>query len=369
MSREKVVIQPFLQGNLFLKTPDEVAELFGFSTSIRSKVKLLSRGLQKEVKLSDRSLDNLGGKGISKLKAEEAFEPIYSALEDKLNLDFESLIPEGTRTSDIHVLWPAAIKSFVCGAQFSEQEKSCLQPLVAFIERRCREYEPQREWVTNFRAIEYEGRLRHLTDFYMPVINKMLLDSTQQDAVMKILSMIALGDKVKVEKEDVKALCLFFQDFNLSLFVSLDLVARNFALLVDDASKQDESFLAQILAAEGQCYFGKLIAFIKIKTGCTYSKLAQLIPVQYQSTDSGRTESEAKVERLKEWRKGKTKPSFAVMDEFFSHFDVADQIPLLIYGFICQSIDRMIDKYKLEDDRALLREIYSAKNYSRYYDK
>ncbi|MEC4621951.1 hypothetical protein VST04_28060, partial [Bacillus paranthracis] len=76
-----------------------------------------------------------------------------------------------------------------------------------------------------------------------------------------------------------------------------------------------------------------------------------------------------KVERLKEWRKGKTKPSFTVMDEFFSHFDVGDQFPLLIYGFICQAIDRMMAKYKRKDDRALLREIYSAENYTRYYDK
>lgn len=370
MNKEKIVIQPLLQGNPFLKTPDEVVKLFGFSTSIRSKVKLAARAMKQEVTLSDRSLDNLARRGISKKKAEDALEPIFKALSERINIDFDDLIPDGTKTSDVHVFWKASITTFVLGAKFSDEEKCCLQPLIAFIERRCAEYEPQREWITRYRGMEQEEALCYLTDFYQPVIDKTLLDSKQIAMVRKVLDKVSLGEEVKVDQDEIKALALFSHDFNLSLFASLDLVARNLALLVyNDVVKQDESFFTQLLEAEGQCYFGKLLALIKIKTGCTYSKLAQLIPIQYQNSDSGRTESEAKVERLKEWRKGKTKPSFTVMDEFFSHFDVGDQFPLLIYGFICQAIDRMIDKYKRKDDQAFLREIYSAENYSRYYDK
>ena len=370
MSRKKVVIQSLTQGNPFLKTPDEVAEMFGFPTSPRSKVKLAAGLLEQEVKISDRSLDNLAGKGISERKAKEALEPIIRAMEGRLKFDVDSFIPDGTRTSDLHILWPVAINSFLCGAQFSEQEESCFQPLIVYLERRCVEYEPQREWITRYRDMRQEKALCHLTDFYRSVIDKTLLDSKQVASVIKMLDKISLGEEVNVEQDEINAFALFSHDFNLSLFASLDLVARNFALLVyDDVVKQDESFFTQLLEVEGQCYFGKFLALIKIKTGYTYRKLAQFIPIQYRSTDSGRTESEAKVERLKEWRKGKTKPSFTVMDEFFSHFDAGDQFPLLIYGFICQAIDRMMDKYKLKDDRAILQKIYSTENYARYYEK
>jgi hypothetical protein len=57
------------------------------------------------------------------------------------------------------------------------------------------------------------------------------------------------------------------------------------------------------------------------------------------------------------------------MDEFFSYFAVEDQFPLLIYGFICQAIDRLLAGYKSDEDQAMLKEIYSAENYLRYYIK
>ncbi|MBO0180710.1 hypothetical protein J0682_27470, partial [Vibrio parahaemolyticus] len=85
MNKEKIVIPPLIQGNPFLKTPDEVAELFGFSTSIRSKVKHVARLVGQEVKLSDRSLDNLSGKGVSKQKAEDALDPIFNGLLEQLD--------------------------------------------------------------------------------------------------------------------------------------------------------------------------------------------------------------------------------------------------------------------------------------------
>lgn len=370
MSREKVVIKPIFIRNPFLKTPDEVIELFGLSTSIRSQFKLISRLMKLDVTVSDRSLDNLSRKGISERKATEIFEPILTVIEDRLKGKIDTIIPDGARTSDIHLLWPAAIKLFMCGAQFTQQEQNCLQPLKRFLERRCREYLPQSEWYSKFGEMDNKARLRHLPDFYLPVIDKMLLDSTEKNIVMKILSTKALGEKIEVEKNEALALGLFSQDFNLSLFASLDLVAKNFAFLFfNDEKKVHESFLKQILAVEGQCYFGKLLSLIKSKTGCTYKKLAQLIPVQFQSTDSGRTELEIKIERLKEWRKGKTKPSFKVLDEFFSHFSNEDQMPLFIYGHICLAIDRLIGKYKSVGDRKLLQNVYSPENYIRYYTK
>lgn len=370
MDNEKIVIERLVQGNCFLKTPDEVAELFGMSTSIRSKLKLVSSLVGKELEISDRSLDYLGNKGISKSKADLALEPLKKILEEDLNLNVDKLIPLGTRSSDLHIIWSANIDGVLNIWSTAELPTSCFLPLTNFFERRCSEYQPQREWIKRYRDLEPDECLCYLTDFYRPVIDKMLLDTEQIESVINILDKISRREEIKVSYCEAKDLALFSHDFNLSLFASLDLFARNLpALFQDGLEVLDRSFLIELMEVEGECYFGKFLSLIKTKTGCTYKKLALLIPIQHQNSGSGRTEAEAKVERLKEWRKGKTRPSVTVMVEFFSNFEVFEQLPLLIYGVICLSIDRMMKKYKSKSDRDLLKEIYSAEIYSRYYDK
>ncbi len=124
------------------------------------------------------------------------------------------------------------------------------------------------------------------------------------------------------------------------------------------------------MAAEGKCYFGRFISLIKELSGLTYRDLAEFIPIEFKENDSGRIRQEAQLERLKEWRKGKTKPGWEVIVEFSSNFDVSDQLPLMTFGFICQAIDRIMESKGLsEEEKRALQRVYSEGNYSRYYEK
>lgn len=365
MSSEKVVIRPIIYKNPFIKTPQEVVELFGFSTSIRKQIKFIATLHGQEVKVSDRSLDNLSGKGISEKKAVEALAPLFTQL-DRLNLNLDDLIPTGSMVDDIKLLWDAQIKQVLAEFQSIEQAPNFLKPLIAFIERRCIEFEPQRTFSACHRGID-EPKMRTLIpDFYRPVINKTALNSEQQNLVIRVLDKLALGESIETDQDEMEAMGLFTQDFNLSLFATLDLVAINWKHLNQEGKKQHDSFLVKILASEGKCYFGKLMSFIKTEFDISFKALAQCVPIQQESTETGRTLLEVQVERLKEWRKGKTKPSFATLEKFCSNFAFEDQLFLLIYCLICQAIDRQLVKYKTDEQR-ILKEIYSADNYFTYY--
>lgn len=365
MSSEKVVIKPIIKKNPFIKTPDEVAELFGFPTSIRSQIKILAALFGQEVKVSDRSLDNLSGKGVSEQKADEALDPMLTLL-DQLNLNIDNFIPIGTSTDDLKALWRAAIKSFTAGFESAGQDTSFLQPLIAFIERRCTEYEAQREWGSNHRGVDEQKLLTLIAEFYRPVIDKTALNSEQQNIVIQLLERLSLEQNIQANQDEIEAMGLFTQDFNLSLFAAVDLVALNWKHRHQEGIKQHNSFLFKILASDGKCYFGKLMSFIKEDTGVSFRTLAQYVPIQQESTETGRTVLEVQVERLKEWRKGKTKPSFATLEKFCSNFAFEDQLLLFIYCLICQAIDRLLVKYKTDEQR-MLKEIYSADNYLTYY--
>jgi len=257
----------------------------------------------------------LSGKGISERKAEEALAPMHTFL-DRFNLDLDDLIPIGTSTDDLKVLWRAAIKNFVAGIELAGEDASFLQPLITFIDRRYLEYEPQREWISYHRGMEESKLLSKMVEFYLPVIDKTALSTEQQSLVLRTFAKPVVAENFKMAQAETEAMVLFTQDFNLSLFAALDLVAINWKHLNQEGTKQHDSFFGRILAADGKCYFGKLISFIKEDTGISYRELAQCVPIQQESTETGRTLLEVQIERLKEWRKGKTKPSFATLDKF-----------------------------------------------------
>ncbi|KQA18591.1 hypothetical protein [Vibrio metoecus] len=370
MNRNKVVVKPLKQGNFFIKTPDEVAEMFGFCTSARSKLKLSARMLGKEIKLSDRSLDNLSSRGISEKKAKECLEPIISAFEERFAVDLDDLIPVGAKISDLEVLWQATCFTFLKGANFLDSKEECLRPLIMFIERRCREYKPQQRLIAKIQDCEPDDAIRHVVDFYRPIIDKTMLSKVQQAIVIDFLSQLPARKSFQLNTEETEALCLFIQDFNLSLFAAIDLVIVEMNQQGNELKvNKGRSLLADILDADGICYFGKLITFIKEKTGISYSKLAKFIPVHVKDAASGRSISDAQKERLTEWRKGEVKPSFKALNEFFSHFDADEQFPLLVYSFICMAIDKILTGFVLENERELLNEIYSSKYYIRYYER
>lgn len=371
MSNNRVVIKPILAHNPFLKSPDEVAELFGVQISARSKLKQLARLLKQDIQLSDRSLDNLGEKGISKRSADAAIYPVFESMQTYLGLDDADFASDKIKVFDIQSIWSECIKVFLATDRLSGQVAHLYQPLIAFIERRCDEYRPQKEWFERNWGMSKKEAVSHLSEFYRPVLDKTLLSSMQRESVINVFGQIYPGAEFEIDDAEVEALAYLTHDFNLSFFAALELSLRNVALWHGAKIKRNNrSFLTQVMAAEGKCYFGRFIGLIKELSGLTYRDLAEFIPIEFKENDSGRTRQDTQLERLKEWRKGKTKPSWTVMGEFSSNFDVSDQLPLMLFGFICQAIDRIMEGKELSDkDRVVLQRVYSEENYSRYYEK
>ncbi len=216
MSNDRVVINPILAHNPFLKSPDEVAKLFGMQISARSKVKQLARILKQDIQLSDRSLDNLGKNGISKRLAETRIYPIFQSMQDYLGFDDSDLFSEDIKVSGIHSLWSDSIKIFFASARFSEQQMLLFQPLIAFIERRCDEYRPQKEWVERNRGMNKKEAVSHLSEFYQSILDKTLLSSMQRESVINVFDQIYPGAEFKINDAEVEALAYLSHDFNLS---------------------------------------------------------------------------------------------------------------------------------------------------------
>lgn len=78
----KVIIKPIKYNILFMPTPDEAAKLFSFPFSPRQRIRrmitIANDAYNLDIKISDRSLDNLSSIGIS--------EKNYSPSSQKLKI-------------------------------------------------------------------------------------------------------------------------------------------------------------------------------------------------------------------------------------------------------------------------------------------
>lgn len=78
--KEKVTLKPITPNTIYFPSLDEFALFLGFGVSARSKARILKEQLSLDLKVSERSLDNLGSKGISEKKARLASWPILRFL-------------------------------------------------------------------------------------------------------------------------------------------------------------------------------------------------------------------------------------------------------------------------------------------------
>ena len=73
--KEKVTLKPIIPNTIYFPSIDEFARFLGFGISARSKARIFKELLSSDLKVSARSLDNLGSKGISEKTARRAFWP------------------------------------------------------------------------------------------------------------------------------------------------------------------------------------------------------------------------------------------------------------------------------------------------------
>lgn len=372
-STHKVKIKPLVTGNPFIKTPDEIASLFGLPVSIRSKLKFFGKLVGEDIPLSNRSLDNLSNKGVSENVVHRALEPLAKKIEEMIGVSLDESLPDGTRESDVDILLQSGLQvALHCFSQtLSEDDpaRTYFQPLELFVERRCREFQPQKEWLESYRnkGATLEDATRNIADFYRPIMDKTMLSQQQVDEAIFVLKCLGEDERKSFDQSFKSSFIYFYQDFNLAFFAALDLCIFNFVLDGRDEKVEVRSVLIPVFEQKDKCYFGKFLSLIKEKSGLSNVGLSNSIAIETVDTKSGRTLGEAQLERLKEWKKGKNQPSYSMLSQFCSNLSFYEALPMLFVASICLSIDRLVAKCTLEDEKSIMREIYSVENYRRYY--
>ncbi len=342
-------------------SPHDLLELFRFNASPRNAIKYIAKQSNIDApKVSDRSMDNLSGKGVSEKTLLRAAAPIFELAPEGLMDEIDQIWNEGY--SQARAIWLSSITSFESNLGDNALDLQCLGLFKAFIFERVSYIEQIDEWVD---SIGGRGELKtgkHPVNLITLVLERTNLLSEHQTALIEGMKKYVDGCDSEDHQINV-AVCHLNADFPLALFALLDQISLD-KKYQHNPEQRVPSFLAQILDMDARCYFGKLIKFIKMRTGHTSSFLASLIPVPQMNELSGRTEHEIQKERLKEWISGKSRPSNETLQTFMCAFQPEDQFAIFAYSHICLAIDELVATSEHKD---ILNElVYVRSNYQRF---
>jgi len=330
--------------------------------------------------ISDRSLDNLAKVGVMPKTIYPIGWKLYRFVSEKKIPILRSRNIDLTHWADTHIFW----KQFIAGLEHGQQEQG-VTPLIPidftyikiFLEQRNEQYLPQLERLKTYDKEEYELDGEFMVSFYKPVIpHTCLLEEEKQTLVEALKCYPKLND---LDSDVSEIIFLFLNDFYLSIFAVIDFTYGEFLKSYANSTGNEFSWpkngiIAEVMQLEGTCYFGRFINFIKKRLCTNYSTLAAAIPVNFnEKTDSGRTFQEAQKDTLKDWRKGKTQPTFRTMNTFFENLKFLLSTDYSFYGLMFQSIDRYVRYHDSKPDepekKQLLEKVFSEQYYKRHYQK
>ncbi|WP_040890710.1 hypothetical protein, partial [Vibrio ezurae] len=110
--KQKVTLKPITPNTIYFPSFDEFARFLGFGISARSKAKVFKEMLSSDLKISPRSLDNLGSIGISEKTARRASWPILRFLFKSGLLQILKLSPKAYRATEVIHEWRIFLLSF-----------------------------------------------------------------------------------------------------------------------------------------------------------------------------------------------------------------------------------------------------------------
>jgi hypothetical protein len=342
-------------------SPHELLELFRFNASPRNTIKYIAKVSNLDPpKVSDRTMDNLSGKGVTEKTLFRAVAPLLEVAPKGLMDEIDQIWNEGN--SQARAIWLSNIASFECNLGDNAFDLEGLGLFKTFIFERVSYIEQIDEWVE---SIGGRGELKtgkHPVNLITLILERTNLLVEHQTALIEGMKKYIDGCDSEDHQINV-AICHLNADFPLALFALLDQISLD-RKYQHNPEQRVPSFLAQILDMDARCYFGKLIKFIKKRTGHTSSFLASLIPVPQMNELSGRTEHEIQKERLKEWVSGKSRPSNETLQTFMCAFKPEDQFAIFAYSHICLAIDELVAASEHKD---ILRGlVFTKKNYQRY---
>ncbi|WP_407546929.1 hypothetical protein [Vibrio parahaemolyticus] len=351
-------------GNLFFPNPDEFMKSLGFNVSPRSKIKKFAKESSIEIEISDRSLDSLLKRGISLKLARKLFRNLSKS-------DFFKWIRRNVNVGNLPKnCWDNG-KFWLISLELTMllSDEFDFLPFERFLTKRHEQNQTVVMWLENNKKMPQTEReqIAWLLEHYGIVLPLTSLEASRHETIKQALEEIVKAefqgvDVFDIPNQEIQDIVLIQYDFHLSMLAAFDLSICSLE------SGDYCSFFSEIMKREGNCYFAKYLGWFIDLTNSTQYELGICVPVNYKDTGSGRTLEQVQRETLKDWMKGKTKPTWQTLERFFEKKlpSCDDVFYFQVIAWVCIGMDKLVGKNVRQEK--LLRDMFDT-HYLDYFNK
>ncbi|MFA0052254.1 hypothetical protein AB4403_14580 [Vibrio breoganii] len=360
MMKEKVTLKPITPNTIYFPSIDEFARFLGYRISARSKVRIFKELLSIDLKISPRTLDNLGSKGISEKTARRAFWPISRFLFKNGLLQYLKELPKTYRATEVIHAWRTPLHTFNHANSDID-----LQPLHSFLNHRNELYQPIKQLIDTSPKLTPDNQTELLTSFYKVALPQTLLSQEEQTEILRV---VASDDMLREENSTNRLYIQYwFYDFHLSLIAALDFTILDNANLI---SKYEHGLFAHVFKQEGVTYLSKLLNHLRELGDYSDYQLAKFIPIKRDKEREHETSMfEAQTKTLKEWRSGKTHPTNRTLKQFFENIDTDSYaLPIVLVAMICIGLDKRLRDPRMKPWTGEFQSTFSADRCALYFE-
>lgn len=363
---DKKFLLPKREGSYaFLPSVEEVLTFLGLGSSYRNLVKYISKVNGATIPVSDSTLDNIHKSGISPKSAKKVFSFIFDEL-DICESDFLDLEPqEPVVKFDTTYEWRGLIR----GSELHNVKMYDKAYYVSYIkERICTEQQALEVW-------KQDTQVQHVraSNYFKIGLDNSLLSGLEISAFLQAQKRVLDVDiATSISSDDIQAIMRYKLDFYLSLLASFDVTILNKILVEGGCTESDmeealkwpkNGIFYEIFSFYGKCHFDCFLCYIAKLLGIEVGALAKFIDIDRRDSGEGVTLDMARTHRLKEWRKGDTKPGFARIENFIYEAFNRDGFDFAVIGFLCEMMDRLY--YEVQGIN--WNELVNSQIYKKYY--
>ncbi|MGL6261925.1 hypothetical protein [Vibrio sp. WXL210] len=358
--KEKVTLKPITPNTIYFPSIDEFARFLGFGISARSKARIFKELLSTDFKMSPRTLDSLGSKGISGKTARRASWPILRFLFKNGLLQYLKELPKSHRATEVIHTWRAPLLTFN-----HANSNIDIQPLHSFLYHRNELYQPIKHFIDTSPKLTTDNQTELLVSFYKLALPQTLLSKEEQKEILRLVA----SDDIHRQENCTNRLYIqyWFYDFHLSLMATLDFTILENANLM---SKYEHGLFAHVFKQEGVTYLSKLLNHLRGLSNYSDYQLAKFIPIKRdKEREHATTMFEAQTKTLKEWRSGKTHPTSSTLKQFFENMDADSYVlPIVLVAMICIGLDKRLKDPRMKPWTEEFQSTFSAERYALYFE-
>ncbi|MCL9777552.1 hypothetical protein [Vibrio methylphosphonaticus] len=356
--KSKIKVNKFNYENLFIPQPDEVNWSLGFNPTIRTSVNTISKLLDIPAPVSNSTLDNFHRIGVASTSAIKVYEFLFKQLDVPEPILKEVISRKPISSFDYTAVWDLNVHII----------QPIIEPiypnsyLMKFLRDRV-EVEKSALQNTKKKTTPHEKGIEYI---HHTLQNTQLTQAELEYLISLIPSLVELNSISDLTYDDRKSLITYKLDFYLSLIAAIDVTIINKWLSEhgDKFELPDCGIFGEIFRCEGKCHFEQFLRYIAAITEVKIGSLAVHIEIERNDTGQGVTLDEAKKNRLKEWRKGKTKPTFPTLLSFLENAVTAGAYDFSIAGSLCI----MLDRYKAGLNDSCWGELINIDYYVKHYE-